>query len=578
MKLRDYEWSGNPRGLHNSGPFRPFNAERYLRPHLGWAKLVAGGDEYIEEAAYLVENGCIPIVRIYRSNMGAMAASGEWYEVTQRYIEAGVRWFELYNEPNTDEEWPQGPDGRPVVNVTWENVAMVVAPLMDNWLDWAERIIDSGGYPGFPALAAHGDRTRSTVYWLNAFMQYLRTTHRDRFMVVAYNGLWCATHPQMLNHFYQEPPGGPPHVARPYYQQSAEEPGWHFEYPYDPILQRFDPERTVIGGTPGAPYGEPKGLVAAGEAFQLLLNHHFGIGPVPVVGTAGGITPIPHPGQSPLQPDGRYPGYSRESHGEAILALWKWIVHEGPPWFFGLTLSDEAEYYDTQGAVPAIERMAETPPLLREMADIVMGEEMITALPAVASQFDSDMPSVVTAAAALAEERDDSEYAEVSPTDEAEPPGEVSPALEGHAEPPNAASDVEAEASYAPTEQPIDSAELAYPGPLPAAPLGLAAAEPDQHWLVFGPDVDPAWFFDGAWRYWQAFHPTVTARWEDIALVPPGESLVVTLLASSDTLDALAEQLRQHRPGVRIDPVECDVPEELAAELAWRAGTGRPTG
>ena len=44
MKLTDYEWSLNPRGLHNSGPFRPFDITRYTRLHLGWAKLVAGGD------------------------------------------------------------------------------------------------------------------------------------------------------------------------------------------------------------------------------------------------------------------------------------------------------------------------------------------------------------------------------------------------------------------------------------------------------------------------------------------------------------------------------------------------------
>ncbi len=373
MNLQQYMWSRNPRGLHNSGPFRPFTVERYTRPQMGWAKLVAGGDEYVEEAARLVELNCTPIVRIYRTDMGAMAPSGDWYDIYQAYISVGCRWFELYNEPNRDNEWPQAPEGGPVVKVTWENTEECIRPLMDHWIEWAERVIDLGGYPAFPALAESSLQERSTVYWMNAFLQYLKDAHHDRFMRVIGSGLWCATHPYLLNHFYQEPPGGPPHVARPYYQQSADEPGWHFEYPYDPLQQAHDPGRTVFGATPQVPYGDPCGLIAAGEAFQQLLSHHFAAGPVPVVGTEGGIVPIPHLGEAPHQPDTLYPPYSYESYAEAIMAMWRWIAEEGPPWFFGLTLYEEADFYEAQGPVLAIEQMAARAPRLKEVPSIETG-------------------------------------------------------------------------------------------------------------------------------------------------------------------------------------------------------------
>jgi hypothetical protein len=382
MNLKNYEWFCNPRGLHNSGPFRPLDVQRYLRPRMGWAKLVAGSDEYVDEAAILLENNCMPIIRIHRVDMGAMAVPDDWYATYRAYYDVGCRWFELYNEPNTFEAWPKNPDGEPVIGVSWENIEGCIRPLMDNWLDWAERMIGMGAYPAFPALAASSEREMATVYWLDALLNYLGQTHRERFMRITGSGLWCASHPYLLNHFYQEPPGGPPHVARPYYQQSAdEESGWHFEYPYDPVLQHHDPRRTVFGATKAAPYGDTDGLIAAGEAFQQLLKHRFNAGPVPVVGTEGGIAPIPKPGDRIVQPDKLYPAYSAESHAEATLAMWRWIVDSGPDWLFGVALTDEAEYYDVQGEVPAVQRMAEAPIVLKDVADIDTGGAKPAELP-----------------------------------------------------------------------------------------------------------------------------------------------------------------------------------------------------
>jgi hypothetical protein len=218
----------------------------------------------------------------------------------------------------------------------------------------------------------------ATVKWLDACLSYLQEVHGERFSRVLKGGLWCATHPYVLNHFYQEPPGGPASAFRPHYQQRADERGWHFEYPYDPLQQSLDPGRSPLGGTNQSPNGDPNGLIATGEAFQQLLKKHFDAGPVPVVGTAGGIHPIPAPDVEALQQDDRFPPYNRDSHAEATLALYNWIVQQGPPWMFGLAITSEADLYDGPGGpVPAVAKLAGSPVLSKEIPDLDISVGMV---------------------------------------------------------------------------------------------------------------------------------------------------------------------------------------------------------
>ncbi|MBN1427628.1 MAG: hypothetical protein JXB07_04530 [Anaerolineae bacterium] len=405
MNFRDYRWFRNPRGLHNNGPYSPLNTTRYIGTKMGWARLVVGGTEQIEAAQRLVEQGCMPIVRIFRERMGAMPALDGWYDLYRQYFEAGSCWFELYDEPNLESSWPSGA-GPTVLTVDWHNTEGCIRPLMDNWLDWAERIIEMGGYPAFPAMAETVEPRQATIAWLEACLKYLRENQATRFIHILTNGLWCATHPYVLNHFYQEPPGGPSYVARPYYQQSAAEGGWHFEYPYDPLQQRSDPGRTMFGGTPNTPHGDPNGLIATGQAFQELLKRIFDAGPVPVVGTAGGIGPIPGPTDEPMQQDNRYPPFSRDSHAEATLAMWRWISHQGPPWLFGLTLSTEADYYDRQGAVPAIELMLVEAPVVKDVPDLEICSEIAIEDQAQPEPADSSPPLPIELMPEFSEEPD----------------------------------------------------------------------------------------------------------------------------------------------------------------------------
>ena len=84
MRLSDYQWSGNPRGLHVASAFQtPMEYDRYTRIGAGWVKLVAAGTEYVDDAMWFLANGITPIVRLYR---GTMWAEGCAWSGVGRYV------------------------------------------------------------------------------------------------------------------------------------------------------------------------------------------------------------------------------------------------------------------------------------------------------------------------------------------------------------------------------------------------------------------------------------------------------------------------------------------------------------
>lgn len=358
MRLSDFVWSRNPRGLHVASIYQsPLEISRYSQIHAGWAKLLAAGYEYVDDAVNLLNLGITPVVRLYLGRYGAGPFDMHLRAITDAFISVGVKWFEFYNEPNLGVEWQEGFDP------DWRDHDNVIRPLMDNWLLFAEYIVSRGCYPGFISLAESDNPRYAAVLWMDAFLNYAAQNQFQRFQYVLANGMYVATHPYTLNHFYQEAPGG---GARPPGQQNAREGGWHFEYPYDPISQSADPGRTIYGGTPQTPYGDPVGLLAMGRMFNERASQMFGTQAIPVLGTEGGI--FPFRGGS-FQQDTRYPPYNENSQAEATVAMFEWITRFAPPWFFGVTLWKEDDYYVPTNA-PAIGRLAETAPLFRDVPDI----------------------------------------------------------------------------------------------------------------------------------------------------------------------------------------------------------------
>lgn len=370
MRLDEYQWSRNPRGMHNSGVFG-YRLDRYQQIRAGWVKLVSSDIEFVSHIPELLAAGVTPIIRVYRAEWSANPADGRTYADMQRYINAGAKWFELWNEPNLGNEWPGHLGG----GLDPNNIGTYIAPLMDYWVDWAARTIDMGGYPGFIALAESNSPPHQTTTWLRNMVLYLRETHEATFRRILGNGLWLATHPYLYNHFHQEIPGGGPLSARQPNDQDASAGGWHFEYPYDPISQNHDPGRTVWGTTALTPQGDPNGLTAVGQAFMELLREYFGGGVVPVVGTEGGIWPWPGPGDGTRIDDSRYPGVTWQSHAEATVAAFDWIASPAaPPWMFGLALWKEDLYWDhPAGSSPTIDRLAGTGAPFKEVPALDTG-------------------------------------------------------------------------------------------------------------------------------------------------------------------------------------------------------------
>ncbi len=367
-ELDQYQWSRNPRGIHNTAAFLKLNHPRYVQTRMGWIKLVTGGNEYLNDIPLLNANGVTPIIRLYEPKFGASQVTADQVAMTTQYIQAGARWFEFYNEPNLRLEWPD------TVQPDYSNVATVIAPLMDHWLQWAEFIIELGGYPAFPALSETVGNFEDVTSWINATMRYLAATWYDRFRAVANNGLWVATHPYFYNHFYQE--ANRPASARPPEAEDGTQGGWHFEYPYDPITQADDPGRSVLGTTGRSPNGDPIGLTGMGTAFMQRFGELFGGGVVPVVGTEGGITPVPTR-ESVTQTDARFPPFTWTSHAEATLACFNWMATQAPPWMFGLTLWKENDYWADapntgesnhgQEKLLAVQRLTSVPPAIKSV-------------------------------------------------------------------------------------------------------------------------------------------------------------------------------------------------------------------
>jgi hypothetical protein len=364
MNLDEYQWSRNPRGLHAPADPQFAHADliyNYRQMQLGWYKIVSLSNSNVRDVAYYLDAGITPIVRIFIPSQGAQPVNQDLLTWWREFYDAGARWFEFYNEPNLYYEWPGG------MWVHHRNIEGCIAPICDNWLVFAEAIINMGGYPGFPALAEAATEDAGSVAWMDAMLSYLRDYHGNRFANIVTNGMYMAAHPATLNHFYQEEPGGGPTSMRPPERQDGTFGGWHFEYPYDPYVQSLDPGRTVFGGTPQTPYGDPSGIIAMGTAFMQRLGEWFGLGTVPVVGTEGGIF-YPANGQSE-QPDTRYPPYTARSMGEAVVAMYNWIVDSAPPWMFGITAWRENEYMGT----PAAARMVEVPQRLKEVPPLSAG-------------------------------------------------------------------------------------------------------------------------------------------------------------------------------------------------------------
>lgn len=133
-----------------------------------------GDNDYL--VTKLVENGIMPIMRIYTPN--GRPIQGDLEALVRHYKALGVQYYQIYNEPNLREE----NEGRPPS----------VQRYLDLWIPAAEAVARAGGLPGFGALAPGGDY--DDLQFLAEFLDGLKARGRtqllDRAWVALHNYSW----------------------------------------------------------------------------------------------------------------------------------------------------------------------------------------------------------------------------------------------------------------------------------------------------------------------------------------------------------------------------------------------------
>lgn len=166
-------------------------ASEYVAMGFKWVKLVVGGLSGIEPCRVLLAHGIMPIVRFYQAEQAPRALVdlqpdlGRW---VREYVNLGVRYFEVSNEPNLFDEWfgKYGPE--------WQKGA-IPDRVAEAWVKDAQVVFEAGGLPGIPALSPGGNY--NDVDFLRTFLLWLKQRGHAALLQ---RGAWCAIHNGTLNH------------------------------------------------------------------------------------------------------------------------------------------------------------------------------------------------------------------------------------------------------------------------------------------------------------------------------------------------------------------------------------------
>jgi hypothetical protein len=117
--------------------------DQLVRMHIKWVVFLndnsnIGDNDYLVER--LVSAGIMPVMRVYRSNL--LPYDGDLGKMVAHYRKKGVYYFQLYNEPNVNEENNQGFANSNQYALTWASAA--------------RDVIRNGGLPGIGAFSPGG--------------------------------------------------------------------------------------------------------------------------------------------------------------------------------------------------------------------------------------------------------------------------------------------------------------------------------------------------------------------------------------------------------------------------------------
>lgn len=163
----------------------PEIVDRFVREavdmKMKWTVIVNEGTDTTDNdylVKELVKNGIMPIMRVYTHE--GQQIQGDLKGMVQHYKSLGVTYFQLYNEPNLNEENSgANPD---------------IDKYLDKWIPAARAVTEAGGLPGFGALAPGGNMDDME------FLKIALDRIKARGETSVLDRAWLSMHNYTLNH------------------------------------------------------------------------------------------------------------------------------------------------------------------------------------------------------------------------------------------------------------------------------------------------------------------------------------------------------------------------------------------
>ncbi len=354
-----------------------------------WVKLLDdSGGSSIDLCRAFLDNGIMPVVRLYRDKPNPGHLGGREIEALERFVDAGVSYFEANNEPDLAAEWKDG--HRPA---NWLNI------VVDNFILDADIILDAGGLPALPAMGAGSKE--------NAIEMVLERGRADIFE----RGAWVAIHNYTLNHPLDYPSDPVNQRGEPISQTEFDMlAAWRYshltpEEAEDQGVSRSDYDKfqrwgwegrtieavnqlRVDAKNPGDTIFDDASCFRGWQFFGNMIYDALGYH-VPVISTEGG--PVVGWGD-----DKRYAKVNPTTHSDMQMEVFRFLQDEAPPWYFTCctwllatkpfgdlspTWEQMAWYTDAwnlqfglQGQLPILQALKDTPSEVRHELRALIGE------------------------------------------------------------------------------------------------------------------------------------------------------------------------------------------------------------
>ena len=307
MELSAYPRPGsdNGRGLHWSAtPYHPTEVDEWMARlkamNIRWLKVLDdGGGSSIRLCGRLLDEGIMPVVRLYRLQPNPGHIGGTEEKTIRNLARIGARYIETNNEADLQVEWSIA---RPM---NWLDV------VVDNWLYDAGKCLDAGALPAVPALSVgrKDDIIKAIV----------DKGGKDALAA----GAWLAIHNYNLNHPLDYPDDdvnqrGQPLTPADY----AAEGDWAWDsVPLATInawrWQDKNPGNTILDD------------VACFRAFEFLNDqcvNALGYS-LPIISTEGGVV-------MGWRDDRRYPRIQPRLHQQMTVAMFSYMQESAPSYYF----------------------------------------------------------------------------------------------------------------------------------------------------------------------------------------------------------------------------------------------------